>query len=317
MTGTASGEETAAMAPELHDGDFGRTAETPSGKGAGHENFPVGSWLLPARLRPHVAKFYAFARAIDDIADNPELTPEDKIRRLDRFEDAIAGRETEDPALMAAHRLRASLAETGVTAQHGVDLVAAFKQDAVKPRYDDWNDLLGYCELSANPVGRYLLDLHGEDPAGYPASDALCSALQVINHLQDCGDDYRNLDRVYMPLDWMAASGTAVEALAGPASSAGLRQVFDLCLDATAALVEQADRLPGQLRSRHLALESAVIVALAHRLVRELRARDPLAERVVLNKAQTLRVAGPSALGELARRIFARTAPRAGPASRR
>ena len=118
MTGTASGEETAAMTTALQEGDFGRAAETPSGKGAGDENFPVGSWLLPARLRPHVAKFYAFARAIDDIADNPELTPEDKIRRLDRFEDAITGRETEDPALMTAHRLRASLAETGVTARH-------------------------------------------------------------------------------------------------------------------------------------------------------------------------------------------------------
>jgi squalene synthase HpnC len=313
MTGTASGEETAAMTPELQEGDFGQAAETPSGKGAGDENFPVGSWLLPARLRPHVANFYAFARAIDDIADNPELTPEDKIRRLDRFEDAITGRETEDPALLTAHRLRASLAKTGVTAQHCVDLVAAFKQDAVKPRYDDWDDLLGYCELSANPVGRYLLDLHGEDPAGYPASDALCSALQVINHLQDCGDDYRNLDRVYLPQDWMTASGVTVEALAGSVSPAGLRQVFDLCLDATAALVEQAGRLPGHLRSRHLALESAVIVALAHRLARELRARDPLAERVVLTKVQTLGVAVPSALGELTRRFFGRPAPRAEP----
>jgi squalene synthase HpnC len=313
MTGTASGEETAAMTPELQGGDFGQAAETPSGKGAGDENFPVGSWLLPARLRPHVAKFYAFARTIDDIADNPELTPEDKIRRLDRFEDAITGRKTEDPALLTAHRLRASLAETGVTAQHCVDLVAAFKQDAVKPRYDDWDDLLRYCELSANPVGRYLLDLHGEDPAGYPASDALCSALQVINHLQDCGDDYRDLDRVYLPQDWMTASGVTVEALAGSVSPAGLRQVFDLCLDATAALVEQADRLPGHLRSRHLALESAVIVALAHRLARELRVRDPLAERVVLTKVQTFGVGVPSALGELTRRFFGRSAPRAEP----
>ena len=316
MTGTASGEETAAMTPALQEGDFGRAAETPSGKGAGDENFPVGSWLLPARLRPQVARFYAFARAIDDVADNPALTPEDKIRRLDRFEDAITGKETKDPALMTAHRLRVSLAETGVTARHCVDLVAAFKQDAVKLRYDDWDDLLGYCELSANPVGRYLLDLHGEDPAGYPASDALCSALQVINHLQDCGDDYRDLDRVYLPQDWMAASGLTVDALAGSESPDGLRRVLDLCLDATAALLEQADRLPGQLRSRHLALESAVIAALAHRLVGELGARDPLAERVVLNKAQSLRVAAPSALGELARRIFRRPAPRAGSASR-
>ena len=317
MTGSASGEDTAARTPKRLQGDFGRAAETPSGKGAGDENFPVGSWLLPARLRPHVAKFYAFARAIDDIADNPALTPEDKVRRLDRFEAAITGRETEDPALATAHRLRASLAETGVPARHCVDLVAAFKQDAVKLRYGDWDDLIGYCELSANPVGRYLLDLHGEGPAGYPASDALCSALQVINHLQDCGDDYRNLDRVYLPQDWMAASGVTVEALAGPACSAGLRRVLDLCLDATAGLLAQADRLPGRLSSRHLALESAVIVSLAHRLVQELGARDPLAERVVLTKAETLRVAVPAALGELARRIFTRRTRGSAPARRR
>lgn len=311
MTDTASGEETAATAPNRHGSDFGRAAETPSGKGAGDENFPVGSWLLPARLRPHVARFYAFARAIDDIADNPALRPEDKVRRLERFEDAVTGRDTDDPALATAHRLRASLAETGVTSQHCVDLVAAFKQDAVKLRYDDWADLLGYCALSANPVGRYLLDLHGEDPAGYPASDALCSALQVINHLQDCADDYRSLDRVYLPQDWMAAAGVTVDDLDGAQSSAGVRRVLDLCLDATADLLEAADRLPGRLRSRHLALESAVIVALAHRLVRELGARDPLSERVVLNKAQMLAVAAPSALGELARRAFARRAPKA------
>jgi len=316
MTGTASSEETAASAPQPRPADFGQAAETPSGKGAGDENFPVGSWLLPARLRPHVAKFYAFARAIDDIADNPALAPEDKIRRLDRFEAAIAGRETEDPALATAHRLRASLAETGVPASHCVDLVAAFKQDAVKLRYDDWDDLLGYCALSANPVGRYLLDLHGEDPAGYPSSDALCSALQVINHLQDCADDYRNLDRVYLPQDWMAAAGTAVEALAAPASSPGLRQAIDRSLDATAGLLAHAEALPVRLRSRHLALESAVIVALARRLVAELRARDPLRERVVLSKAAMLRVAAPAALGELARRLIARPGSRAAPAGR-
>jgi squalene synthase HpnC len=190
--------------------------ETPSGKGSGDENFPVGSWLLPARLRPHVAAYYRFARAIDDIADNPDLEADDKVARLTRFEDAVLGRETDDPALATAHRMRASLAETGVTARHCVDLVTAFKQDAVKLRYDDWADLMGYCENSANPVGRYLLDLHGERDSGYPFSDALCSALQVLNHLQDCRDDYRNLDRVYLPLDWMGMEGLEVSALVGP-----------------------------------------------------------------------------------------------------
>src|SRR3546814_3843453 len=111
------------------------------------------------------------------------------------------------PGLEKATRLRLSLAATGVAAARGTDLIAAFKQDAVKRRYADWGELLGYCRLSANPVGRYLLDLHGEDPAGYAASDALCSALQILNHLQDCQGDYRQLDRVYLPQDRLAAEG--------------------------------------------------------------------------------------------------------------
>ena len=280
--------------------------ETPSGKGAGDENFPVGSWLLPARLRPHVAKFYAFARGIDDIADNPDLAPEDKIARLDRMEQAVTGAETEDPALATAHRCRESLAETGVTAQHCVDLVAAFKRDAVKLRHDDWQDLLGYCELSANPVGRYLLDLHGEDPAGYGASDALCSALQVLNHLQDCQDDYRALNRVYLPDDWMAEAGITVEALDAPRASPGLRRVMDRCLDGTDGLIAGPRRLSGRLKSWHLAMESEVIVRIAMRLSRELRRRDPLAERVELSKPQFLWCGLTGVVVVLLQRLFGR-----------
>jgi phytoene/squalene synthetase len=238
--------------------------ETPSGKGAGDENFPVGSWLLPVRLRPHVARFYAFARAIDDIADNPDLTG--------------------DPALSTGHRMRLSLEQTGIDARHCLDLIAAFKQDAVKPRYRDWADLIGYCEFSANPVGRYLLDLHGETTDGYPASDALCSALQVINHLQDCQADYGALDRVYLPLDWMTQAGVDVAELDAPSASPGLRQVLDTCLEATTGLMPLARTLPERLRSPRLAMESAVILRLADRLIGELRQRDPLAERVVLSK---------------------------------
>jgi squalene synthase HpnC len=257
-----------------------------SGKGAGDENFPVGSWLLPARLRPHVATFYAFARAIDDIADNPDLAAEDKIARLERFEAAVTGREAGDPALATGHKMAMSLEQTGVTARHCVDLIAAFKQDAVKLRYRDWADLIGYCELSANPVGRYLLDLHGESTAAYPASDGLCSALQVINHLQDCQADYRALDRVYLPLDWMAQAGIDVAELDRPSASPGLRRVLDTCLEANTDLMLLAKTLPERLRSPRLAMESAVILRLADRLIRELRDRDPLAQRVVLSKPQ-------------------------------
>ena len=92
-------------------------------------------------------------------------------------------------------------------------MLHAFRLDAVKLRYRDWDDLMAYCRYSASPVGRQLLDLHGESRDTWPASDALCSALQVLNHLQDCADDYRLLDRVYLPLTDLAAEGIGVEAL--------------------------------------------------------------------------------------------------------
>ena len=258
--------------------------ETPSGKGAADENFPVGSFLLPRRLRPHVAKFYAFARAIDDIADNKALRADDKLRRLDAFEDAIYGRITGDPGLEKAYLVRASCVETGVPLDHCRDLIAAFKQDAVKLRYADWKDLMGYCYLSAAPVGRYLLDLHGESRDGWPASDALCNALQVLNHLQDCQDDYRNLDRVYLPLDWMADERETVEALDRASASPALRRVLDRCIHATDALLVTAKELPYRLKSRGLAMESAVIVRLALRLSELLKRGDPIAARVALSK---------------------------------
>ncbi|MDE2926261.1 MAG: squalene synthase HpnC [Acidobacteriota bacterium] len=260
--------------------------ETPSGKAAADENFPVGSWLLPAHLRPHIATFYAYARAIDDIADNPDLDPGDKIERLDGFARAVRGAETGDPAFGKAHAVRRSLEITRVTHRHCVDLTRAFIQDATKLRYAEWNDLIGYCDLSAAPVGRYLVDLHGESKAAYPACDALCNALQVLNHLQDCGPDYRSLNRVYLPQNWMAAAGAGVEALGRRRSTPALRRVLNRCLDATEKLLESADRLPDQFHNLRFAMETAVIVAIARKLSKELRRRDPLAERVVLTKFQ-------------------------------
>jgi squalene synthase HpnC len=262
--------------------------ETPSGKGARDENFPVGSWLLPAPLRPHVAAFYAFVRAADDIADNPDLTAAEKIARLGRFEAALTGPPELAAGLAKAEALRKSLAATGVSSRHAQDLLAAFKRDATQLRYHDWPDLLSYCALSASPVGRYLLDLHGEASALYRFSDPLCDALQLLNHLQDCRDDYRALDRVYLPLDSFAAVGGGVEALDQPATSPALRQVFDRVLDGVDTLLTTAGELPRALRSRRLAAESAVILAIARRLAKELRRRDPLAERVELSRPRFL-----------------------------
>jgi hydroxysqualene synthase len=276
--------------------------ETPSGKGAGDENFPVGSLLLPAALRPHVRAFYAFVRAADDVADNPALGADEKIRRLARFVEALTGSAEQAAVLPKAMALRASLATTGVSAQHALDLLAAFTQDATRLRYRDWPDLLGYCALSARPVGRYLLDLHGEPSALYALADPLCDALQVLNHLQDCRDDYRTLDRVYLPLDRFAAAGIGVEELDRPRAGPALRRVLDDTLAGVDQLLAAARDLPHALTSRRLAAESAVILALARRLAVELKRRDPLAERVELGRVAFLR----SALSGLARMPWSR-----------
>jgi farnesyl-diphosphate farnesyltransferase len=256
--------------------------EAPSGKGRGDENFPVGSWLIRRDLRVHVHAFYRFARNADDIADSPVLSADEKIRRLDRMAAILNGAPGIDSP--AASAMRASLAATGVTAQHCHDVLRAFRQDAVKLRYRDWDDLMEYCRYSAAPVGRQLLDLHGEGRHTWPASDALCAALQVLNHLQDCAADYRSLDRVYVPLNDLAAEGCTVDALTAPATSPALRRVLDRLLDKTEALIATARNLAPGIAARGLRLESAVIVALAARLARRLRRSDPLAGRVALSK---------------------------------
>jgi squalene synthase HpnC len=262
------------------------TIETPSGKWRNAENFPVGSFLIRRELRPHVHAFYRFARNADDIADNPGLTADEKIERLDRMALILDGAPRGDAP--AASAMRKSLIETGVVAQHCHDVLHAFRLDAVKLRYQDWDDLMAYCRYSASPVGRQLLDLHGESRDTWPASDALCSALQVLNHLQDCADDFRLLDRVYLPLEDLAAAGVGVEVLTEVAANPGLRCVFDGLLDRTAALISQARRLPPLVAASGLRLECAVIVELAARLLRRLRRGDPLATRVKLSKSDFL-----------------------------
>ena len=259
------------------------SVETPSGKGRGGENFPVGSWLIRRDLRRHVHAFYRFARNADDIADNPDLAADDKIRRLDRMAAILDGAPGEDSP--AASAMRASLQETGVTAQHCHDVLHAFRLDAIKLRYRDWDDLMEYCRYSASPVGRQLLDLHRESRDTWPPSDALCSALQVLNHLQDCVADYQNLDRVYLPLTDLARAGISVEALSAPRASPTLRRVIDGLLDNTETLIATSRALPGRVAARGLRWESAVIVELAARLARRLRRGDPVAGRVKLSKA--------------------------------
>jgi squalene synthase HpnC len=257
-------------------------ADLRSGKGHHDENFPVASWLIHPRHRAPILAFYEFVRVADDIADHAALGEGEKLERLDRLEAGLTGQGEAEPV---AARLRAAIAERGLSPRHAQDLLTAFRMDVTKLRYRDWDDLVHYCGYSAMPVGRFVLDVHGESRGTWPANDALCAALQIINHLQDCGKDYRDLNRVYVPLDAFARHGASVEALGEPKAPPPLLSCIHDLAERTAGLLRQAAPFSALIDDRRLALEVAVIHRAALTLNRMLMRRDPLSERVHLGRA--------------------------------
>ena len=260
-----------------------------SGKGHRDENFPVASWLVGTEYRRPILAFYRFARAADDIADHPTLEAEQKLALLDRLGEALSGRGAGDSE---AEPLRLALGERGLSPVHANDLLEAFRLDVNKRRYASWRELMDYCQLSAMPVGRFVLDVHGEDHITWRASDPLCSALQVINHLQDCAADYRRLDRVYLPQETLTAHAASVEMLAAAQSSPALLDAIRELADRTEALLRDAAPLSAQVGNARLALEIGAIQAVAEHLARRLARRDPLSECVHLGKAVSAVVGG-------------------------
>jgi hydroxysqualene synthase len=259
-----------------------------SGKGHTDENFPVASFLIAPRHRGLILAFYRFARTADDVADHPSAARDEKLRLLDGMQQSLLGNATSSAEAVA---LRRALGSRGLSHQHALDLLEAFRRDVTKLRYADWNDLMDYCRYSAMPVGRFVLDVHGEDRALWPYNDALCAALQVINHLQDCGKDYRALDRVYLPLDILGRVGAKVEELAAPAASPALRDAIVELSQRTDALLAKAKSFADAISDFRLGLEVSVIQRLAESLNRGLKTKDPLSERVHHRKSRMLGLA--------------------------
>jgi hydroxysqualene synthase len=256
-------------------------AQLRSGKGHRDENFPVASLLISARHRGPILAFYEFVRIADDIADHPSLAPAEKLAHLDALEAGLLGDAEGEPA---ARRLRKILKERRLSPRHAQDLLAAFRMDVTKLRYRNWDELIGYCSFSAMPVGRFVLDVHGEPRSTWPANDALCAALQINNHIQDCHADYRKLDRVYVPLDALAAAGATVEELGAARSSPALLQCLHALAHRTDALLQESLGFAGMIADFRLSLEVAVITALAQRILRLIKTRDPLSDNVHLTR---------------------------------
>jgi squalene synthase HpnC len=283
--------------------------ELRSGKGHRDENFPVASLLISAKHRAPILAFYDFVRTADDIADHPTLAPDEKLAHLDALEAGLLGQTEGEPV---ARRLRAALEERRLPPRHAQDLLTAFRMDVTKLRYRDWDELIEYCTYSAMPVGRFVLDVHGEPRSTWPANDALCAALQINNHLQDCHADFANLDRVYVPLDSLGAAGANVEELGAASSSPALLRCLHALAHRTDALLQESLGFSAMIADFRLSLEVAVITTLAQRIVRLLQRRDPLSENVHLTK---IGVMGGTLMG-VAAGSFARLA-RGGFASHR
>jgi len=252
-------------------------AELQSGKGARDENFPVASILIAPKYRPPVMAFYHFVRAADDVADHVTTAPEEKLALLEQMRASLVG---DSDFVAEGVALRTALAERGMTQDHALDLLEAFRRDCTKLRYRDWDDVIDYCRYSAMPVGRFVLDVHGESRDLWPANDALCAALQVINHLQDCAKDYRELNRVYVPEPMLAAAGIGVEALAENRANPALVGVIAGLARQNAALLQTSRPFARGIKDGRLAMEVDLIQTLADDLNRMLMNRDPLSQPV-------------------------------------
>ena len=271
------------------------------------ENFPVASRLVAPQFRAPILAFYRFARKADDIADHPDLAPQAKLDGLAALETTLTGASDSDPEGVA---LREALAARNLSPAHARDLIAAFRLDVTKTRYRDWQDLMDYCALSAMPVGRFVLDVHGESASLWPASDAICASLQIINHLQDCGQDFARLDRIYLPEDALSRAGAAYGDLAAARGSPALRAAIAALAQKSDALLDQGADLAGRVHDWRLACEIGAIMRLARANVRRLTRFDPLSERVHPGKAAFLL----SGLIGAAEGAMARAKGQAGPA---
>ena len=255
--------------------------ETPPTKSYKQENFPVGSWFLSKKIRPQILVFYKFARAADDIADSPILSSKEKIKRLNLFEKALKGNVLKiDKAL----KLKKICLENKIGINHPLNLLKAFKKDAVKKRYKNWSELINYCKFSAVPVGRFVIDLHKEVKESYKYSDPLCIALQILNHIQDCKEDYNKIDRVYLPNNFLKKYNVKLSQLKKNYTEKNLRLALDDILFQTNKLIVKAEKNKKIMKNKKLANETTFILEIAKSLLKLLKKNDPLKNKIELKK---------------------------------
>lgn len=244
------------------------------------ENFPVACCLFNKKMRKIIACYYNFARHCDNIADSGKLSSQEKLKKLDTEELSLFGKEKSDYAtqlreIFVAEQLDFSLI---------TDLLVAFRQDAENKTYITWAQLLDYCKYSAVPVGRFMLAIHNENPSTYLPATALCSVLQIINHIQDLKEDAKNLNRIYIPKELLLQYNVTIKALTASKCSKNLHFLLNEVLDRCCCLLKDAEILPSIIKNMRLRIYVCITIFLSKILIKKLYHTDILVNKVQLTK---------------------------------
>ena len=256
-----------------------------SGKSHSDENFPVASFLMTKKIRSIVRVFYFFARMADDIADHQKLSSNQKKKILLFFDNAISkSKKTNNKVL---DKMIARFKELPSGKKYSRNLLKAFMMDASNKKYKNWNDLLYYCKFSANPVGRFVIDAVNERKnieKIYEASDSLCTALQIINHIQDCKKDFRQLNRVYIPDSFFKKYSLDKKTLRKSKSIENFERLKIEIVDNVLVSLRKTKLGLREIQSWRLRKETLIILNIAKRLCNLLKINDPLEKQIKLSR---------------------------------
>lgn len=254
-------------------------------KNKDQENFPVGMMMFGKEKRQIVSDYYRFARYGDDIADNPDIKPQNKINKLYELEDIfLSNKPYKGQKLKFVLKLRKEFDKFQLSTSLATDLLIAFRKDSMGFDYQTWGQLVDYCKYSAAPVGRFMLAIHNENPSTYLPATSLCVALQIVNHVQDIKYDAKVLKRIYLPAEMLKKYNVDTKDLFKDKSSLGLKKVIEIIMQQTQGLIKEGSILPELVRSFSLRTELCIILSLTNIMVKKILKGDVLAKNVKLSK---------------------------------
>ena len=251
-------------------------------KTATEENFLILGRILDPTVREPILRCHRFMRASDNLIDSPDLSTAEKRALLAAWNAVLAGSQTDefDPTISLLREVKADFLQRGLSLSHLTHTLQALEREVDGIRHESWSDLMLYCTYGAAPVGRFLLEIHGEPRALWKGVDALCGAHAVLDKVMDCREDYTTLDRVYLPLRWFREAGADIADLEAKRSTPALRTVFDRVIAEADVMLDGSATSIAAIGNRHLRRQAALTHSLGRSLSKTLKRRDPLRRKV-------------------------------------